>query len=128
MSRYDDIINLPRHVSKIRKPMSMENRAAQFAPFAALTGHDAAIVETARLTTEKPELSLDELDKLSRRLNYAIEKDIIIRITFFQPDVFKQGGLYQQVTGNVRKIDEIENVIILMDQRSIRLDYIISIE
>ena len=106
----------------------MENRAAQFAPFAALTGHDAAIVETARLTTEKPELSLDELDKLSRRLNYAIEKDIIIRITFFQPDVFKQGGLYQQVTGNVRKIDEIENVIILMDQRSIRLDYIISIE
>ena len=52
MSRYDDIINLPHHVSKTRTPMSMENRAAQFAPFAALTGHDAAIAETARLTSE----------------------------------------------------------------------------
>lgn len=91
MSRYDDIINLPHHVSKIRTPMSMENRAAQFAPFAALTGHDAAIAETARLTSEKPELSAEELDKLSRRLVYAIEKDATIRITFFQPDSLKQG-------------------------------------
>lgn len=99
MSRYDDIINLPHHVSKTRTPMSMENRAAQFAPFAALTGHDAAIAETARLTSEKPELSTEELDKLSRRLVYAIEKDATIRITYFQPDSFKHGGSYCQTEG-----------------------------
>ena len=96
MSRYDDIINLPHHVSKTRTLMSMENRAAQFAPFAALTGHDAAIAETARLTSEKPELSLEELDRLSRRLAYAVEKDAIVTITFFQPDAFKNGGSYSQ--------------------------------
>ena len=105
MSRYDDIINLAHHVSKTRTPMSMENRAAQFAPFAALTGHDAAIAETARLTSEKPELSLEELDRLSRRLAYAVEKDATVTITFFQPDAFKNGGRYRQVSGKVMKTD-----------------------
>ena len=128
MSRYDDIINLPHHVSKIRTPMSMENRAAQFAPFAALTGHDAAIAETARLTSEKPELSAEELDKLSRRLVYAIEKDATIRITYFQPDSVKQGGSYCQTEGKIKKIDEIDGLIILSDKQSIPLDCVMSIE
>lgn len=128
MSRYDDIINLPRHVSKTRTPMSMENRAAQFAPFAALTGHDAAITETARLTSEKPELSAEELDKLSRRLVYAIEKDAFVRITYFQPDSLKQGGSYCQVRGKIKKIDEIDGLIILCDKQSISLDCVLSIE
>ena len=104
MSRYDDIINLPHHVSKTRTPMSMENRAAQFAPFAALTGHDAAIAETARLTSEKPELSAEELDKLSRRLVYAIDKDAAIRITYIQQDSVKQGGSYCQTEVKIKKI------------------------
>lgn len=128
MSKYDDIINLPHHVSKTRKPMSMENRAAQFAPFAALSGHDAAIAETARLTAEKPELSLEELDKLSRRLVYAVEKDALIKITFFQPDAFKQGGSYKQVVGQIKKIDEIAGMIIMTDKQAIALSCIINIE
>lgn len=128
MSRYDDIINLPHHVSKTRTLMSMENRAAQFAPFAALTGHDAAIAETARLTSEKPELSAEEHDKLSRRLVYAIEKDAIIRITYFQPDSLKQGGSYCQTEGRVKKIDEFDGLIILCDKQSIPLDNVMSIE
>ena len=108
--------------------MSMENRAAQFAPFAALTGHDAAIAETARLTSEKPELSTEELDKLSRRLVYAIEKDATTRITYFQPDSFKHGGSYCQTEGKIKKIDEIDGLIILCDKQSIPLDCVMSIE
>lgn len=128
MSRYDDIINLPHHVSKTRTPMSMENRAAQFAPFAALTGHDAAIAETARLTSEKPELSAEELDKLSRRLVYAIERDATIRINYFRPDSLKQGGSYCRTEGKVKKIDETDGMIILSDKQSIPLDCVMSIE
>lgn len=108
--------------------MSMENRAAQFAPFAALSGHDAAIAETARLTAEKQELSLEELDKLSRRLVYAVEKDAVIKITFFQPDAFKQGGSYKQVVGQINKINEIAGMIIMTDKQAIALSCIISIE
>ena len=73
MSRYDDLINLPHHVSKTRKPMPMINRAAQFAPFAALTGHDEAIAETARQTAPRRILSSDEQEILSKRLAYAID-------------------------------------------------------
>ena len=127
MSRYDDIINLPHHVSKTRTPMSMENRAAQFAPFAALTGHDAAIAETARLTSEKPELSLEELERLSRRLAYAVEKDATVTITFFEPDAFKNGGSYRHVSGKVMKIDEVEKVI-LFNNHAIPLCNITDIE
>ena len=89
MSRYDDIINLPHHVSKTRTPMSMENRAAQSAPFAALTGHDTALAETARLTSEKSEPSSEELKWLSFRLEHAIKRNAEVIITYFQPDVFK---------------------------------------
>ncbi len=128
MSRYNDIINLPHHVSETRTPMSMENRAAQFAPFAALTGHDAAIAETARLTSEKPELSFEKLDRLSRRLAYAVEKDATVTITFFQPDAFKNGGSYRQVSGKVMKIDEYDKVMILSNKQSIPLDCVMSIE
>ena len=128
MSKYDDIINLPHHVSSTRSPMPMENRAAQFAPFAALSGHDEAIEETARLTTEKPELSPEELDKLSRRLVYAIEKDAEIHITFYQPDILKQGGSILQAHGKIKKIDETEGLIILADNQSIKLDCILSID
>lgn len=128
MSKYDDIINLPHHVSQIRTPMSMENRAAQFAPFAALSGHDDAIEETARLTAEKPELSSEEFDKLSRRLVYAIEMDAEILITFFQQDAFKHGGSILQTHGKVKKIDEIDGMIILADKQTVRLDCVLSID
>ena len=78
MSKYDDIINLPHHVSKNRTPMSMENRAAQFAPFAALTGHDEALAETARLTTPKKLLSDDEMASLTRELTLSDGRVLLI--------------------------------------------------
>lgn len=106
----------------------MENRAAQFAPFAALTGHEDAIAETARITSEKPELSPDELNELTRKLTYAIENDTEITITFFQPDPLKQGGDYRKISGKVKKTDETAGLIILTDHRSIPLDSVIAID
>lgn len=128
MSKYDDIINLPHHVSATKTPMSLENRAAQFAPFAALSGHDDAIAETARITSEKPELSMEELGNLSRRLVYAIEQDAEIRITYFEPDALKQGGSYREISGKVKKIDETDSQLILTDHRALPLDSIIAID
>lgn len=128
MSKYDDIINLPHHVSATRTPMSLENRAAQFAPFAALSGHDDAIAETARFTMEKPELSMEELGNLSRRLVYAIEQNAEIRITYFEPDALKQGGSYREISGKVKKIDETNSQLILTDHRALPLDSIIAID
>lgn len=128
MSKYDDIINLPHHVSKTHKPMPMENRAAQFAPFAALTGHDAAIAETARQTSVKPELSAEEQDRLSRRLAYAMGKDAPVRISYYQPDTLKQGGSYRQIEGKIKKVDKIEGLLILADRQTIPLDCIFAID
>lgn len=128
MSNYDDIINLPHHVSRTRTPMPLENRAAQFAPFAALTGHDDAIAETARLTAKRPELSREELDMLSRRLAYAVEKGACVRITFFSPDPFKQGGSYEQAEGVIKKIEESENCILLTNGQNISLAEVVRIE
>ena len=93
-----------------------------------MTGHDAALAEKGRLTFEKPELSLEELDRLSRRLAYAVEKDAIVTITFFQPDAFKNGGSYRQVSGRIMKIDEYDKIMILSNKQSIPLDCVMSIE
>lgn len=128
MVKYDDIINLPHYVSKNRTPMSMENRAAQFAPFAALSGHEEAIAETARHTSQKQELSAEEMRILSQRLSYAIETGVKIMITYFKQDNLKRGGSYRNVCGKVKKINEIEGTIIMSDRRSIPLDCVLSIE
>lgn len=128
MSKYDDIINLPHHVSAVHKPMSMENRAAQFAPFAALSGHEEAISEAARLTAGKPELSEEELYRLSRRIYYAIGKDLDIVITYFIHDEHKEGGKFEVIHGKIKKIDEYEGKLFLTDLCSISLDCIIGIE
>ena len=128
MSRYDDIINLPHHVSKTRTPMSMENRAAQFAPFAALTGHDAAIAETARQTSSKIELSEGELANLTKRLDYAIQLQSPVTVTYFQPDSHKEGGQYVTTNGIIKKIDEYEGRIIFGNKLSIRLADVLSID
>ena len=128
MSRYDDIINLPHHVSKTRTPMSMENRAAQFAPFAALTGHDAAIAETARHMSSKIELSEGELANLTKRLDYAIQLQSPVTVTYFQPDSRKEGGQYVTTNGIIKKIDEYEGRIIFGNKLSIRLADVLSID
>ena len=103
MGKYDDIINLPHHVSQTRPQMSMIDRAAQFSPFAALTGYDAAIKETGRLTDTKLEIGDEERDVLDRKQQY-LQKIVAdrpeITITYFVPDEKKAGGSYTSLTGN----------------------------
>lgn len=121
---YDDIINLPHHVSATRRPMSMESRAAQFAPFAALTGHDAAIAETARITTARSEQSAEQLMELSRKLAYALSmpERQQLTITYFRPDSRKEGGAYVSVRGAVKRVEECFNLLTLTDGTEIPLD------
>ena len=128
---YDDIIHLPHHVSKTRPQMSMEDRAAQFSPFAALTGYDAAILETGRLTDEKVELGEETRAILDRKQKYLAE--IIasrpeVTVTYFVPDEKKSGGAYSTVTRFLKRIDEYERVLVLTDGRKIQLDAIFDIE
>ena len=128
---YDDIINLPHHVSATHPPMTAGDRAAQFSPFAALTGYDAAIKETARLTDKKLELDESMKDVLSRRLQIIadwMKKRPEISITYFQPDMKKSGGAYVTAIGTVKKIDEYERIVIMTDGTAIPIDEIISID
>ena len=125
--KYDDIINLPHHVSKKHPQMSLHDRAAQFSPFAALTGHKAAINETARLTDEKQILSEDVIAKLNEQLNLIKENigtNQIVTITYFVPDDKKSGGAYISYTGVVKKIDEYNRTVVLTDKTVIPIEQI----
>lgn len=118
MHRYDDIIDLPHHVSKVHPQMSLSDRAAQFAPFAALTGHHEAVEETARLTDEKAELDEDikiTLDQQLKEIQKHPGKSSPVSITYFVPDPNKMGGSYVTVSGCVKKIDEYEKYVLLTD-------------
>lgn len=129
--QYDDIINLPHHVSKTRPQMSMLDRAAQFSPFAALTGHDAAIKETGRLTDEKVDLGEEEKEVLDRKQLFLIEKlseRPALTVTYFVPDEKKAGGAYVTRSGNLKKIDAFERWMQLIDGTKIPLDDILEIE
>lgn len=129
-SKYDDIMNLPHHVSKKHPQMSLEERAAQFAPFAALTGYNDAINETARLTNDRIELNDEEKNILDYKIQIIQErmsKRPTLTFTYFIPDPKKDGGRYITVTGIVRKIDEYRQVIILEDKTEIPLNEIVSI-
>lgn len=120
---YDDIIDLPHHVSERHPQMSLYNRAAQFAPFAALSGHDAAIEETARLTDVQRELTQGERDVLNRKLNCLLQRDDspTVEITYFLPDKRKSGGRYCTVTGTIKKVDDIGGRLLLTDGTAIPL-------
>ncbi len=127
---YSDIIDLPHHVSGTHPHMSMRDRAAQFSPFAALTGYDAAIKETARLTDQREELDEEVKGKLSERLN-LIQKNLAaapeVEITYFVPDERKEGGAYSTVTGAVKKMDAVQRLVVLTDGTDIPMDEIIEI-
>lgn len=128
--RYDDIINLPHHVSKKHPPMSLLNRAAQFSPFAALTGHSEAVRETARLTDSFIELGEDrkrQLDEQLQRIGENLEREPEIEAVYFQPDDKKDGGAYVTVCGRVKRISEYERRIIFTDGTSLPIDYLFSI-
>lgn len=129
--KYDDIINLPRHVSKKRPSMPIKDRAAQFSPFAALTGHDAEVKETARITEKRVELDQYMKEKLNHKLQILMDKvkeETEINITYFEPDDKKDGGAYITITGSIKKIDEYERTILIKDGQVIPIDEIIRIE
>lgn len=128
--RYDDIINLPHHVSKKHPPMSLLNRAAQFSPFAALTGHKEAIQETARLTDSFIELSEDrkeQLDEQIQQIRENLELEPEIEAVYFQPDDKKDGGAYVTICGRVKRISGYERRIIFTDGTALPIDYLFSI-
>ena len=130
-SKYDSIMNLPHHVSKTRPQMPMSDRAAQFAPFAALTGYDAAIKETGRLTDERIELdeeALTALDMKYQLLTDALDDKPEVTITYFQPDEWKTGGKYITATGAVKKVDDFERRITMQDGTKIPMDDVLSID
>lgn len=125
MNEYDDIIYLPHHQSSKRPHMSSHQRAAQFAPFAALTGHDAAIDETARLTDQKLELSDEQADHLNAQIQWIIENindKPQVEITYFVPDNHKSGGEYVTVTGCVRRFDDSNREIVFVDGMTVAID------
>ena len=129
--RYDDIIHLPHPEPTTRPRMAMENRAAQFSPFAALTDYDAATREEARLVDMKQELSEDMIDMIDAKLaiiEQHIKEQPNIAVTYFLPDDKKAGGRYVTVSGNIRKLDGIGHQIIMADGTSTPIDDVRFIE
>ncbi|MBT9685543.1 hypothetical protein [Pseudoflavonifractor sp. MCC625] len=123
--KYDEIMGLPHHVSKTRPQMPMSDRAAQFAPFAALTGYDSAIKETGRLTNERIELDEDALTALNVKYQFlmdALDEEPEIKITYFKPDERKAGGEYVSAIGAVKKVDDFERLITMQDGTRIPMD------
>ena len=118
---YDDIIALPHPEPRTHPRMSLHDRAAQFSPFAALTGHSAAIAETGRLTDSRVTLDESEMarvDAALQRLRELLSQEPVASITYFVPDERKAGGSYQTITGTARRIDTANGVLLLTDQRA----------
>ena len=130
MKNYDDIINLP-HPELKHPRMSMYSRAAQFSPFAALTGYDDEVKETARLTNNKLIIDDDLKNNLDIKLQYIesiIKEKPLIKVTYFIPDKKKNGGSYHEFSGNIRRIDNIKKELIFIDNKKISINDIIDIE
>lgn len=128
---YQDIIHLPHHQSATRPHMSLHDRAAQFAPFAALRGYDDEIDEAARLTDRQIELNEEQIALINRqirRLMENIRSAPKVKITYFVPDEKKEGGKYTTIEAAVRRIDEVQKQIILTTNRSIPIDSVFRIE
>jgi len=127
---YDDIIHLPHHSSPTRPRMSMEDRAAQFAPFAALTGHEAAVAEAGRLTEQRIELAPDsrvELDTIFRQLkSMAVQPEIAI--TYFRPDERKEGGAYITRSTRLRQIAPVKHTLTLEDGEIVAMEDVLEIQ
>ena len=128
---YDDIINLPHPTSAKHPRMPLSDRAAQFAPFAALSGHSAALAETARLTDQRMELDEDAraaLDSKQQLLLERIKERPEITVTWFQPDGKKEGGRYITATGRLKKLDEAAQALVLTDGTSIPLEDVLELQ
>ena len=131
MGPYDDIINLPHHVSARHPQMPLKDRAAQFSPFAALTGYAGEVAEAARMTETKIELTEDQRAMLDERL--CLLEDILperpdVTFTYFVPDQRKQGGAYTTVTGKLKRLDRIEQNIILTNGIAIPVNDLLEVK
>ena len=127
---YKDIMDMPHHVSQSRPHMPMRNRAAQFAPFAALTGYEEAVRESARLTESKAEICEDDAEELNKKIRLIGERiaaEPYCEVTYFVPDQRKSGGEYITVSGNVRFIEEATRQMIFCDGLHIPIDDIVKI-
>ena len=131
MGKYDDIINLPHPVSETHPPMARADRAAQFSPFAALTGYDAAVRETARVTQPRVELDEGVKAELNRQLNQILERlpeQPQVSLTYFVPDARKSGGAYRTVTGQVKKMDGVARTLTLADRTVVPMEELVAVE
>jgi hypothetical protein len=128
MDTYKDIIDRPHHTSPVRKRMPKTNRAAQFAPFAALTGFEASVAEAARLTDQKLTLTDKETEDLNQKLNFLkqhLSDRPQVAVTYFIPDGKKSGGCYVTYIGNLRTIDEMRQLLIFTDKTEIPISEIL---
>ena len=128
---YDDILYRSHPVSQKHSPMSRADRAAQFSPFAALTGYDAAVRETARVTERRIELDEGVKAELNARLNCILEhlsEHPQVSITYFMPDEKKSGGAYRTVTGAVRKLDSFAKTLTLVDGTVVPMEEMVHVE
>lgn len=127
---YEDIVNLPPHISKRHPQPSMMDRAARFAPFAAITGYEEMVLEEARVTEERIDLDEGSLSLLNEKLNIIqefLDEEPEVTITYFEPDKKKSGGTYVTITGIVKRIDEYEHLVIMTDGKKIRVEDIYAI-
>ena len=128
---YEDIVDLPHHVSRKHPQPTMADRAARFAPFAAITGYEEMVLEEARITEERIDLDEGTLSILNEKLNMIqefIDEEPEVTITYFEPDKKKSGGVYIDITGTVKRIDEYECLVIMTDGKKIRIEDIYSLE
>ena len=128
---YDDILHLSRPVSGRHPPMSRSDRAAQFSPFAALTGYEAAVRETARLTQGRIELSEEEkasIDSVLQYLQAHLSEQPPVIVTYFVPDLKKDGGEYRTISGSLRRIEPLERRLLLVDGTQIPVDDIFQLQ
>ena len=128
---YDDMIDMPHHVSSVHPQMRMEERAAQFSPFAALTGYGAVIKETARRTVPRLELSENSQEEIKRQLDHLAEhiyERPEVSITYFLADQKKEGGAYVTTAGTIKRLDDVEGILKLEDGTCIKIEDIIKIQ
>ena len=128
---YEDIVDLPHHVSRKHPQPTVADRAARFAPFAAITGYEEMVLEEARVTDERIEMDESSKAALNEKLNMILEfidEQPEVSITYFEPDKRKAGGAYITVTGTVKRIDEYEHLVIMTDGKKINIDDIYNLQ
>lgn len=128
---YEDIVDLPHHVSRKHPQPTMADRAARFAPFAAITGYEEMVLEEARVTDDRIEMDESSKAALNEKLNMILEfidEQPEVSITYFEPDKRKAGGAYVTVTGMVKRIDEYEHLVIMTDGKKINIDDIYNLQ